>query len=571
MVLRLHSRVPAALVLCVFAVSAYAQDVSEPTPAPAPAHLAYVDGTVDVVLDGVTEAADPPMMLLEGDMVRTRNGRAEIIFGDGTLLHLAPQSVLEVLAREHLRLTSGRLVVRMSHAAARPYLIDTPASSVRLDAEGEYALTAGDGERLDVFVTRGVATVSDASQWTVRGGQMLSVAAGGRPLIQSFNSARWDEFTRWAFERTNGMSASQSAAQLPYELRPYSAVLDQHGRWDYVAPHGYVWFPSVGGNWRPYYDGSWSFTRYGWTWYGRDRWSWPTHHYGRWDFNGAFWYWIPATAWAPAWVSWSMAPGYVSWAPFGWHKTRWRTDHPAYAPYDTGWRGWTVVPHDRFVPRRNVRAHVIDASRLDDTTRRTIVARAAGAADTVAVPRGSVVAPGAQGSVRQPPTMTPPGGAYRRAPAAAAPSAGRPVSGAGDAARASDGARGSDAALPRSRRPADHPAYAPPASGARERPGSVRTRGDGDTSPRSTRPRERAPATERPAGARSEPGDRPAPRVAPRGDAPRPGTSPTPSSEGAVQRNGGARRGDGAARPAGETPAQAAPPRQGGARRRPGA
>jgi hypothetical protein len=410
MLTRLRFASAATLVACLIAIPAYSQDFSTPSPAPAPANLAFVDGAVDVVQSGVSEPADPPVMLLEGDVVRTRNGRAEIVFGDGTLLHLSHDSELEVLGDERLRLLNGRAIVRMSHAAARPYVIDTPASSVRLEAEGEYGITTERTGRLELAVARGAASLDGAQSWAIRGGQMLTVLGpGGRPLIETYNSARWDAFATWSYDRANGFANSASAAQLPYELRPYAPVLDHYGRWDYVAPHGYVWFPSVSVGWRPYYDGSWSFTRYGWTWHGHDRWAWPTHHYGRWDYNGAFWFWIPAKVWAPAWVTWSVGAGYVSWAPLGWHSRfdRWgRWDHPAYAPRYNPWRGWTVLPRHHFGPRRNVRVHAVDPDRLDDVTRSTLLSHAVPTRDDFAVPRDSADAPGARGNVRRPqPTL----------------------------------------------------------------------------------------------------------------------------------------------------------------------
>ena len=247
MVTRQRSLFAAALVAGAMAVSASAQDPNPPTPPPAPANLAYVEGSVDVVLEGVTERADPPMLLLEGDVVRTRNGRAEVVFGDGTSLHLSNDAELEMLGPEHLRLLSGRLVLRLSHAAPQPYVVDTPTSSVRMDAQGEYAMTSDRLGRLDVSVARGSALVGDAPNVVrVRNGEMATLlGVGSRPLVQRYNSARWDAFAQWAYERTNGFSASYSAPQLPYELRPYASVFDQHGRWDYVAPHGHVWFPSV--------------------------------------------------------------------------------------------------------------------------------------------------------------------------------------------------------------------------------------------------------------------------------------------------------------------------------------
>ena len=254
-------------------------------------------------------------------------------------------------------------------------------------------------ERLEITVARGVADVDDGgSRTVVRGGEMATIlGSGGRVSIQTFNSARWDAFDRWADERTNGFAAAVSSRQLPSELRPYSPAFDSYGRWDYIAPYGNVWFPSVGAEWRPYYTGSWRLTRYGWTWIGIDPWAWPTHHYGRWGFTGASWYWIPNRVWGPAWVSWAFVPGYVSWSPLGWDGraaigfSARIGDHPDYRPRYDPWRSWTIVPRDTFGRRGPVRTHAIDPSRLPDHTRRVI---------TNAVPRGTVVVPGAAGNVR---------------------------------------------------------------------------------------------------------------------------------------------------------------------------
>jgi FecR protein len=527
MAIGLYRLSAAACVACLIAIPAYAQEPSSPAPAPAPANLAFVDGVVDVVQDGVTERADPPLMLIDGDMVRTRNGRAEIVFGDGTLLHLSHDTDLEVLAEEHLRLRSGRAIVRISHGAARPYVIDTPASSVRLDAEGEYAITADRTARLEVAVTRGTAHIGDASTWTVIGGQRITLAGpDARPLIEPFNTARGDAFAQWTADRTHGAASSSSAAQLPYQLRPYAPTLDHYGRWDYLAPHGYVWIPSVGAGWRPYYDGSWSFTRYGWTWRGHERWAWPTHHYGRWGFTGAVWYWVPAALWAPAWVSWSVAPGYVGWAPLGWHHSvglsTWsRRDSRAYTPNYNPWRGWTVVHRDHFAPRHHVRTHAIGSDRLDEITRQRLSeADAVTRRQPRALPRESVVTvPGARGDVRRPTTV-------------------RPI----------------DASAPRSD---PNPAYTPaPSRGSDDRRGTIREPRRSETTP----PREGAAEAPAPSS----------PRVAPSGEAS--GGARATEGRGAVRRGEAARtpsRGESppAAKTATPTPK---PSTQGGARRRSG-
>ena len=405
----MNSRLPvvsaAVVFCCLVAFPASAQDSSAVNSGPPPANLAHVEGAVDLVHQGLAERAVAPALLLDGDIVRTGNGRAEIVFADGTVLHLDHDTELELLSPERVRVLSGRVMLRVSAATPR-YVIDTPAASVRLDARGEYGITT-DARRgsLDVTVARGVAEIQDNGQRiVVRAGERLWLAGpGARGLIEPFNTARWDAFDRWSNDRVNGFTTAASSRQLPYELRAYGPVLDQYGRWDYVAPHGYVWFPSVGASWRPYYDGSWTHTRYGWTWLGHDRWAWPTHHYGRWGYNGNFWYWIPAKTWGAAWVTWAFAPGYVSWCPLGWDGYPvagfWGRpgDHPAYWPNYTPWRAWTVVPRDRFGPRRAVRTHAVDGDKLDEATRKALVLQNTPPPMPVgnAVPRGTLSAPGA--------------------------------------------------------------------------------------------------------------------------------------------------------------------------------
>jgi hypothetical protein len=369
-------------------------------------------------------------MLSDGDLVRTRNGRAEIVFADGSLLHLDYDTGLELLSPVRMRLSGGRVSLRVSPSAAT-YVIDTSAASVRLEQRGEYGLTAdGRLSRLELTVARGAAEIDNGSARTlVRGGEQASIlGAGGRVLLQQFNSARWDAFERWANERANGFTTAASAQQLPSELRPYGETFDSYGRWDYVAPYGNVWFPAVAASWRPYYTGEWRRTRYGWTWIGHDPWSWPTHHFGRWGFTGASWYWIPARVWGPAWVSWSFSPGFVSWCPLGFdgravigysHVSTWLRggrDHPDFRPHYDPWRAWTVMPRNHFDGRRPVRTHAIDPTRLPDETRSAMV--------NTAVPRESVAPPLPTADARVPALSFPdPRGAVRSPNAIRAPRA----------------------------------------------------------------------------------------------------------------------------------------------------
>ena len=63
--------------------------------ADAPAHVAYVDGSAVLERDGRRESSPENMPLLAGDRVRTQNGRVEILFGDGSTLHLDTDTTVD--------------------------------------------------------------------------------------------------------------------------------------------------------------------------------------------------------------------------------------------------------------------------------------------------------------------------------------------------------------------------------------------------------------------------------------------------------------------------------------------
>jgi hypothetical protein len=159
-----------------------------------------------------------------------------------------------------------------------------------------------------------------------------------------------------------------------------------------------VWYPSASPDWRPYYNGYWAANLpYGWTWIGLDVWGWPTHHYGRLGLSSSRWFWIPERRWAPSWVTWAAAPGYVSWCPLGFDN------RPVFAlSVNAGnpWLGWVVVPRTHFgapgayvhhyaVPHLPAAAPVVLQAAAPELPR--AVARGAGAATVAvdtAVPRG---------------------------------------------------------------------------------------------------------------------------------------------------------------------------------------
>jgi len=329
-----------------------------------PAHLAVVDGAAQLERDGTLETAEENTPLLSGDRLRTDRGRVEVLFSDGSALDIDEFSNVDLLSESLVRLTSGRIRLSIARTLSGPdYRVDSAGTTTWIRASGEYRITLLDPRATDpevrLTVLRGLAELtSPFGRTLVRAGSEARTTARTEPsLPYVMSAATADEFERWVSAERDYRLGSRSAQYLPAELRYYGGTFDHEGAWEYDTGYGYVWYPRVAVDWQPYYNGHWSyFGSFGWTWIGGGRWAWPTHHYGRWGYQTGRWFWIPDRHWAPAWVSWAYAPGYVSWCPLGFNN------RPVFAVstityHDTwGRRGWTVMPsrsfgHNVAVPR----------------------------------------------------------------------------------------------------------------------------------------------------------------------------------------------------------------------------
>jgi hypothetical protein len=363
----------AALALAWAVLPAHAQDAPPPD-AQAPAHISFVDGAVILERDGTTDDSPASMPLVAGDRVRTRNGRAEILFADGSTLHLDNFTAIDLQSDDLVRLLEGRIRLSIpGPSRGVSYRIDAPHGWAHITEPGDYRLalmqSAGGGE-LEFSVIRGRAELANEGGRTpLRAGERAFVRAGAAPSeAYVANSSALDAFDRWSEARRDQRMAA-SAEYLPDEVRPYASTFEQYGYWRDEPTYGRVWYPRVALDWRPYYRGRWaSLYPYGWTWIAYDPWGWPTHHYGRWGISTAgAWFWIPGRSWGAAWVSWAYAPGYVSWCPLGWNNRPIFQinvfNHRGYDP----WRAWTVVPRNRF-GHGFVHTNVVRVTHIDQRT-----------------------------------------------------------------------------------------------------------------------------------------------------------------------------------------------------------
>ena len=506
-----------------------------------PAHVAVVDGLVTIEREAGIEPAAAGVPLIPGDRLRTTSGRAEVMFPDGSVLDIDEDTSIDLQSDLLLRLIAGRILLTVAGADdptnARQYQIDMPVASVRTEGPGDYRVSVLAGAARvegELAVLRGAASLdTERGSTRVHAGERL-VARGGSPpgAPRIFNSARFDDFDRWTDARRTDRLGAASTQYLPRDLRTYGGAFDRHGSWSYEPSHGYVWFPAVEPNWRPYYNGYWTTVHpYGWTWVGLDVWAWPTHHYGRWGVSRSRWFWIPDRQWSAAWVSWAGAPGYVSWCPLGFDN------RPVFAlsfAARSHWAGWVVVRDTHFGPGHVARQYAVASPALSVRTPLRLQA--------------SAPAPPPRSNVRSDARPPRPGGTAVLSPGSAA-GAPRPTAGSGGlrtrAVPRPATEQPPDASPTVNARPAAPAAGRPPAAGARQRqpaeaPGarSPQPPSAASATPRARPPQNRdggpgEPRTPAPAPVtvtRSGPAVAPASRPEPRPAAPPAGARASPRS-----------------------------------------
>ncbi len=145
---------------------------SMPSPGPAdrkssePGQFFSIIGRVEVQRAGQTlwESAHHKQPVFNGDFVRTgRDGNAEILFADGSLYRISPDSLLEIhnqLSQESpgtVKMVVGRINV---YTSGTPSTVTTDSVETEIERDSRVAVdVAGDGQETTVAAFQGSATV----------------------------------------------------------------------------------------------------------------------------------------------------------------------------------------------------------------------------------------------------------------------------------------------------------------------------------------------------------------------------------------------------------------------------
>ncbi len=201
-----------------------------------PWHLSFVGGQAFIDRAGQADPAEAGVALLDGDRLRTEEGRLEVEFADGSLLQLERCTTVDAMTAGQIRLLRGRVfIVRGVPDPIEPsrYEVETGVASVQISGPGEFRVTstAGDGgTEVELAVLLGSATIAnDLGAEEVRAGEAAFVQEGLAPSRpEAFDSTRFDGADPSNAQRGDDASSAASADDLPAEPGADPGAFDQN-------------------------------------------------------------------------------------------------------------------------------------------------------------------------------------------------------------------------------------------------------------------------------------------------------------------------------------------------------
>jgi hypothetical protein len=284
--------------------------------------LSNVEGSVQMDRGNGLEKAFLNLPVVEGSKLKTGDdGRAEVEFEDGTILHLVTNSEIEfsrlVMGDDGQRISTAALTKGKVYVNARPKKGDqftlsfaresvtlTEAAHIRVDldpSEATLAVLSGD---VEIEGPSGKVEIAKRHSATFDLANNDSYA-----LAKSFEEDASDDWDKQQTEYHDRYASNKTYnAQSPYAYG--MSDLNYYGNYMNVPGYGWGWQPYfVGAGWSPYQDGGWAFyPGYGYMWVSAYPWGWTPYMYGNWAFvPGYGWIWQPGY-----WNTWNALPRVVN-------------------------------------------------------------------------------------------------------------------------------------------------------------------------------------------------------------------------------------------------------------------
>ncbi|HUO34501.1 MAG TPA: DUF6600 domain-containing protein [Candidatus Acidoferrum sp.] len=294
--------------------------------------LSMVRGDVQVARasTGKWEPAAMNMPLQQGFAVGTNEGLAEIEMEHGSVVWVAPNTVLQFT---ELALSDGGQITKVAmNDGTATFEANLGSQDVFSVSNQNFDITPQGKSEFRVDLTKNGVEVC-----VLKGKIELHSAQGTQNLAKDqtyFVGVRkpqetglktmpkTDDWDKLVNQRASYLQTVENRTS-QYTTAPFSygmADLSAYGSWTFVPGLGYAWQPSgMGSDWVPFSNGSMMYyDGLGWTWVSAEPWGWVPFHFGQWTYQTTYgWMWMPGNfnQWSPAPVQWVSSGNKIGWSP----------------------------------------------------------------------------------------------------------------------------------------------------------------------------------------------------------------------------------------------------------------
>jgi len=294
--------------------------------------LSMVRGDVQVVRasTGKWEPAAMNMPLQQGFAVGTNEGMAEIELEHGSVIWVAPNTVLQFT---ELALSDGGQITKVAmNEGTATFESNSGSQDVFSVSNQSFQITPQGKSEFRVDLTRnGAEFCVLKGKVQLRAGESTQILAKDETFFLGVRKPQetgrketpkaddWDKFVN---QRASYLQTAENRTD-QYTNAPFSygmADLSAYGNWTFIPGLGYGWQPGgISGNWMPFADGSMMYyDGLGWTWVSAEPWGWVPYHFGQWSCQSPQgWMWMPGnySQWSAAPVQWVSSGNKIGWSP----------------------------------------------------------------------------------------------------------------------------------------------------------------------------------------------------------------------------------------------------------------
>jgi hypothetical protein len=245
-----------------------------------PGTVNYTEGQVTLDGKAIQTKQLGSAELNPGQVLRTGNGKAEMLLTPGVFLRLGQNSAVEMvlpsLTDTEVRLTQGAALVEVAQVEKENHLIVLDdGMRITLEKKGLYDFNA-DQPRVAVYDGKAVVQDDDRSVELTKGKELMPQPAGAKLKPEKFNTKETDDLYAWSKLRSQyEAQANMASAQ--------TVVVDNPAWW-----YGTGWY------WNPWFS-TWAFVPGAGFYY--DPFGFGFYSPAYWYWNAPAYYYYPGRTW----------------------------------------------------------------------------------------------------------------------------------------------------------------------------------------------------------------------------------------------------------------------------------